>query len=229
MNKFDQVFFKSYIPEWVTILDIAHRHIIVIIGQIIINYFFWVLLPTFIYYNSLTIQSYIPFFVLEIFIILVFFKNIFDILDWYNDVWIITDEWVTELHWEVFSSNSTSVKYNSIEWLEILQNGIIDTFLGKWDIIIHKIGWENNFLLRDAQKWYQILEMIDVIQKKVKEQYHKELEENQDKNFETILKALGEVVESYMGKNGFEKDESEENIELIEKLKKSKHTIDLSE
>lgn len=229
MNKFDQVFFKSYIPEWVTILDIAHRHMIVIIGQIIINYFFWVLLPTFIYYNSLTIQSYIPFFILEIFIILVFFKNIFDILDWYNDVWIITDEWVTELHWEVFSSNSTSVKYSSVEWLEILQNGIIDTLLGKWDIIIHKIGWENNFLLRDARKWYQILEMIDVIQKKVKEQYHKELEENQDKNFETILKALGEVVESYMGKNGFEKDESEENIELIEKLKKSKHTIDLSE
>jgi len=50
-----------------------------------------------------------------VFIILIFFKNIYDIFNWYNDVWIITKDGVIELDWALFSSNSTSVKYSSIE------------------------------------------------------------------------------------------------------------------
>lgn len=229
MNKFDQIFFKKYITEWAEVIDIAHKHIIVIIDNIILNYFFWVILPTFVYYNSLTIQSFIPFFVLEIFILFIFFKNIYDIFNWYNDVWIITKDGVTELDWALFSSNSTSVKYSSIEWLELIQTGFIDTILWKWDIIIHKVGGENNFLLAHASRAFDILEKIDQLQKSVKQrQQDEEKKETPEQNFETVLKALSWVVEEYLWKSGYQKDDSEEKKKLIEKVKKRAWTIDLN-
>lgn len=228
MNKFDQAFFKKYVPDGSEMVDIAHKHIIVIIDKIILNYFFWVILPTFIYYNSLTFQSFVPFFILELFIISIFLKNIYDIFNWYNDVWIITNGGVIELDWSLFSSNSTSVKYNSIEWLELVQTWFIDTILGKWDIIIHKIWWENNFLLRDASQAFGVLEKVDQIQKKLKEQKKEDKKEEIPQNFETVLKALSGVVEEYLWKNGYREDDSEERKQLIEKIKKVNGTIDLN-
>lgn len=228
MNKFDQAFFKKYVPDGSEMVDIAHKHIIVIIDKIILNYFFWVILPTFIYYNSLTFQSFVPFFILELFIISIFLKNIYDIFNWYNDVWIITNGWVIELDWSLFSSNSTSVKYSSIEWLELVQTWFIDTILGKWDIIIHKIWWENNFLLRDASQAFGVLEKVDQIQKKLKEQKKEDKKEEIPQNFETVLKALSGVVEEYLWKNGYREDDSEERKQLIEKIKKVNGTIDLN-
>lgn len=228
MNKFDQVFFKKYVPEWNEIIEIAHKHIFLILNQIIINYFFWVILPTFIYYNSLAVQSIIPFFVLEIFIILIFFKNIYDIFNWYNDVWIITKDGVIELDWALFSSNSTSVKYSSIEWLELIQTGFIDTILGKWDVLIHKIWWENNFLLKDASRAFSVLEKVDQIQKALKQQKKDDKKDSPEQNFETILKALSGVVEEYLWKNWYKEEDSEERKQLIEKVKKINGTIDLN-
>lgn len=226
MNKFDQIFFSKYVSEWNEIIEIAHKHIIVIIDKIILNYFFWVILPTFIYYNSTLVQSMIPFFVLEIFIIGVFLKNIYDVFDWYNDVWIITSDGVTELDWKLFSANSTSVKYRSIEWLEFIQTGFIDTVLWKWDIVIHKIWWENNFLLQSATKPFSILEIVDTNQKAIKKL--EETKEEIPQNFETVLQALSWVVEDYLWKNGYKKDMSKETKMLIEKIKKKEGTIDLS-
>lgn len=228
MNKFDQAFFKKYVPDGSDMVEIAHKHIIVIIDKIILNYFFWVILPTFIYYNSITVQSFIPFFILEIFIISIFLKNIYDIFNWYNDVWILTNDGVIELDWALFSSNSTSVKYSSIEWLELVQTGFIDTVLGKWDIIIHKIGWENNFLLRDASGAFSVLEKVDQIQKALKQQKQAEKKEDTPQNFETVLKALSGVVEEYLWKNGYKEDDTEERKQLIEKIKKMNGTIDLN-
>ncbi len=228
MNKFDQVFFKKYVPEGSEMIEIAHKHIIIIIDNIIHNYFFWVILPTFIYYNSLTIQSFIPFFVLEFFIIFVFLKNIYDIFNWYNDVWILTNDGVIELDRSLFSSNSTSVKYTSIEWLELIQTWFIDTLLGKWDIVIHKVGGENNFLLRDATHAFSVLEKVDQIQKSLKEETKEEKKDDTPQNFETVLKALSGVVEEYLWKNGYKEDDSEEKKQLIDKIKKINGTIDLN-
>lgn len=231
MNKFDQKFFGSYISEWEKIIEIAHKHFIVIINTIILNYFFWVILPTFLYYNSELLQSIIPFFVLEIFIISIFIKNIYDIFDWYNDVWIITENWVIELSWRLFSSSSISVKYRNIEWLELIQTGFIDTILWKWDIVIHKIWWWDNFLLNSATKAFDTLQIIDKILKKHKKEEEEEndIEWFKEQNFETVLKALSGVVEDYLWKSWYKKDDSEERQELIKKVKKQWWAIDLSE
>lgn len=231
MNKFDQVFFSKYVTEWVEIIWIVHKHIIVIIDKIIINYFFWVILPTFLYYYSDSIKSYIPFFILEIFIIWVFIKNIYDIFNWYNDVWIITKDWVIDLEWKLFSSDSVSIKYDWVEWLELIEKWFLDSFLWKWDIVIHKVWWWEKFMLENAANSYEIIEEIDIITNKIKkEKKAKEEEENkfQEKNFETILTALSSVVEWYLSESWYKKkDSNEETEELIKETKKKNWTIDI--
>lgn len=228
MNKFDQAFFSKYVSGETQILEIAHKHFITIIGTISLNYFFWVLIPTFLYYNFLFLQQYIPFFVLEIFIICIFLKNIYDIFNWYNDAWIITTDGVVELDWELFSANATSVKFSSIEWLELVQWGFVDTIFWKWDIVIHKIWWENNFRLKDGAKVYEVVELIDDLQKKVKKKHKKSDSSQNVGNYDMVIKALWEVVEWYLWKHWYPKDDSEETLRIINKAKSSKWTIDLS-
>jgi hypothetical protein len=92
MNNYDKVFFQKYLPEKVKMKAIIHEHIITIINKIIFNYFFLVILPSFLYYYSDRIKSFIPFFVLEAFLLGMFIWIIYEVFDWYNDVWIITNE-----------------------------------------------------------------------------------------------------------------------------------------
>lgn len=228
MNKFDVFFFQRYLPTWVKIKGILQKHIITILGKIFLNYFFWVLIPTFIYYISDTVKSFVPFFVLEIFIFIMFLKIMYDIFNWYNDVWIITNEWVVELDWELFWVNSVSVKYGSIEWIEIVQNGIIDTIFGKWTLIIHKIwgGWDN-FMLEDAAVPYQAIDEIEKMSREQREQLSTNDEDVPPANYENLLQALSWIVEQYMTWNGFQKNQEEENKQFIEKVKKQKWTIDI--
>ena len=152
----------------------------------------------------------------------------YEIFNWYNDVWIITNEWVVELDWEIFSVNSVSVKYGSIEWIEIVQDGIIDTIFWKWTLIIHKIwgGWDN-FMLEDAAVPYQAIDEIERISREQREKNAPATEEPQEVNYENLLHALSGIVEEYMTWNGYQKNKEEETQKFIEKMKKKKSTIDI--
>ncbi len=227
MNKFDAFFFQKYVPTGIKIKWILQKHIITILGKIFLNYFFWVLIPTFLYYTSDTLKSFIPFYVLEIFIIFMFLKIMYDIFNWYNDVWIITNEGVIELDWEIFSINSVSVKYGSIEGIEIIQDGIIDTIFWKGTLVIHKIWWWDNFILEDAALPY---DAIDDIERTSREQREKIISEDENweiKNYDMLLHTLSGIVEQYMENSWFQKDDSKETEEVIEKAKKKKGTIDI--
>lgn len=230
MNNYDKMFFQKYLPEGIEMKAIIHEHIIVILNKIIINYFFWVILPFFLYYYSDKIKIYIPFFWLEIFLIIMFFKWLYDILDWYNDVWIVTNEWVVNFEWKLFWINTNSVKYESIEWIELIQDWFFDTILWKWNIIIHKIWWEDeDFILHNAFVPYEAINEIE----KFSKESHTEEEWEEDwwnhENYEIIVKALSGVVEDYLIKSWYKKDDSEEKEELIKKAKRYKWTIDLSD
>lgn len=230
MNNFDKNFFKQYVPAWVEMKSIIHEHIIVILNKIVINYFLFVILPSFIYYYSDKIKTLLPFFVLEIFLIVMFIKIIYDIFDWYNDVWIVTDEWVTSLKWKLFWFNSNYVKYQNIEWIEIVQEWLFDTVLWIWDIIIHKIGsWEDErFILNNATVRSDAIEEIETHSGWWWHEGSDEEEENNE-NHDIIIKALSGVVEDYLVKNWYKKWESEEIEQYREKVRKKDWTIDLSE
>lgn len=164
MNTFDQIFFKKYTVEWLEIMEVIHKHVIVVCWKIFLNYFFWVVIPSFIYYTSDKIKSFIPFFVFEIFLILMFIKIVYHIFDWYNDVWIITNEWITDLDWTLFNSSNLSIKFENIEWIEIVQDWIMDNLFWKWQIVIQKAWWEE-LILDDVSRIYKAADELDRISK----------------------------------------------------------------
>ena len=223
MNSFEQTFFKKYTPEWQDIRGIIHEHWLKIVNNILVVVWLFTLLPSFVYFNSLRLQEIIPFVFFEIYLYIMFIKIIYDIFDRYNDVWIITGEWVVDLDWSLFSTNMTTVKFENIEWVEVEQYWLMDSIFNKWDIVIHKIGtWE--FRLPDARIPYESLDEIEKISKEKSKWKKKD-------RFETILEALSWVVENYLDSNGMtqnNKQKEKYDSTYLQEIKEKKWTIDLN-
>jgi hypothetical protein len=221
MNKFEASFFQKYISEWQEIKWVIHIHFIDIIAQIFLWLSMWALLPSFLYFYSELIQWLIPFYILEWLLIFVYIKIIYEIFNWYNDVWIITDIWVVALEWSLFKTDSLSVEYDKIEWMEVEQDWILDKIFNKWNLIIHKF-WDDSIMLTNAKNpylWVNLIEEID-------EEKNQEKDLIDDK-YDIIMEALWWVVENYLEKK-ITKNEKEEEIEqVISKIEKQEWTIDL--
>ncbi len=224
MNSFELKFFEKYIPEWQKIKFVVHEHWIKIIDKLFLTFWLAVFVPTFIYFFSITLQELIPFWAFETYLILIYIKIIYDIFDWYNDVWIITDSWVAELDWALFKTNVKTVDFENIEWLEIEQNSIWDKILNKWDIVIHKI-WDDVFVLEDAKIPYKAINEIE----KIREEMSEENEEIDDR-FDLVMDALSWVVKDYLWKNWLPNRNINSNDlkeELLDEIKSKKWTVDL--
>ncbi len=223
MNKFEKSFFRRYVPEWQEIKGVIHGHWIIILRVLFVWINLWAFIPSFLYYNSIMFREKVPFYYLEWLLIVVFLKVIYEIFNWYNDVWIITSSWVVDLDWAMFNVDMKTVKYDNIEWVWVEQVWIWDTILNKWDIVIHKI-WEDRFVLEDAIIPYDALDEIEKISK---QQW---VEEHEDR-FDMIMDVLSGVVENYLKDNKPKFDSGDINpddiTEEIEKIKKGEGTIDL--
>lgn len=197
MNNFEKTFFKKYIPEWSKIKGIIHEHWIKIINKLLIWLILLTFIPSFLMYNSLFLQEKIPFMYFEIYLIIIFLKIIYDIFDWYNDVWIITEDGIIDLDWSFLKVSSVSVKYENIEWIWVEQNWIIDKILNKWDIIIHKV-WDDTFKLVDAKVPYKALNEIENFSNEIKENAQAEKDEFERTRFDLIIESLWWVVDKYL-------------------------------
>ncbi len=190
MNRFEKNFFGRYVPEGQEIKWIIHEHWVRIIGKL----FFWMtagaFIPTFLYTYSERIQIEVPLMYLQILLILVYIKIVYEIFNWYNDVWIVTDKWVVDLDWALWSTDMKTVNYENIEGQEVEQDWIWDTILRKWDVVLHKI-WDDNFRLKEAVDPYGAINMI--------EKYSSEIDEDDENDrFEMILESLGWVMEDFL-------------------------------
>jgi len=221
MNKFESTFFEKYIPEWQVIEWIIHIHFIEIWSKLFLWLSMWAILPSFLYYYSVRVQELVPFYFLEWLLIIVFIKIIYDIFDWYNDVWMITDSWVISLERALFKTNTVSVDFDKIEWLEVDQSWISDKLLKKWDIVLHKF-WDDSITLHNAINPYGWVNIIEDISNIASERNDME----QDK-FDLIMDALWWVVENYMWKKMNQEEKEEELHKAIWKIEKNEGTIDL--
>lgn len=223
MNIFEKKFFVKYIWEWQELHWIIHKHFSVIFSRL----FFWlslVILPSFVFYYSITIKVIIPFYFLEIYLIIVYIKIIYDVFDWYNDVWIITNAWVIELNWSILKKKIDNVDFTNIEWLWVEQNWFIDTILKKWDLVIHKI-WDDRFVLKNALnpfKWLDLIEEISSMQEEEEEETN-----ITEKRFNMLINTLGWIMEWYVKKDENEDEKIAKYKEKIENIKTKKWTIDL--
>lgn len=231
MNKFEKEFFKKYISEQEEVLWVIHKHFVLIIDNILIYLIFWFLLPVFLLYNSIFFQELLSFYYFEIFFAIIFWKIIFDIFDWYNDSWIVTNSWIVSVTWWLFDVKTLSIKYENIEWIEIIQDWFFDTILKNWRIVLHKI-WSDSVIMEKSFLPYDTLNLIEdqIKENEEIEHEHNEEEENVDK-FDLLIHTLSWIVEDYMWAKWYQKKEkiTQDDIEKLEKLRQKAGTIDLSE
>lgn len=223
MNKFDIQFFEKYIPEWQQMIDVIHTHPIIILSRVITQMTLFVFIPSFFYYFSETIQSLVPFIFLESFLLIIFIKIIYDIFNWYNDVWIVTTWWVIWLERSFLKSNTESIDFDNIEWIWVEQEWVWDKFLRKWDIVIHKV-WDDSFVLEEAINPYDAVNLIEV----TSQHSWDDLENNfHDERFDVIMDALWWVVETYLEKEWEKSKEETQKENTISKYERKDDTIDL--
>ena len=221
MNKFEKSFFSKYIYEWQKIKWILHTHFIDITLKLFLWMLMWAIFPSIMYYNSEMIRNLVPFIFLEGLLIFIFIKVIYDLFDWYNDVWIITNHWVIQLEWSLLKIDTNSVEFNKIEWLEVQQDWIMDKILKKWDILIHKI-WDDSFRLYNAINPYKSIDLVEQIsnQSVLDSEFHND-------KFDIIMDALWWVVENYLDKKTEVTDKEKELNKIISKVENNEWTIDL--
>jgi hypothetical protein len=108
-------FYQKHIPEGQKIEAVIHQHWLSVMDSFVLWLSFGALLPSFLYYQSERIRDLLPFYCMEILLFLVFFKIIYELFNWYNDVWIITDHAVYDLEWSLLKTNVESIHHENIE------------------------------------------------------------------------------------------------------------------
>ncbi|MDD3302991.1 MAG: hypothetical protein PHN31_05510 [Candidatus Gracilibacteria bacterium] len=222
MNRYEKLFFKKYIPEGSDVKYIVHEHFVVIMNRLLVMLIGFVFFPCFFYVESGTFNDLINFNIFEIYLIVIYIKIIYDVFDWYNDAWIVTENNVIDLKWALLYIKVNSVNFDSIEGIEVEQNGFFDKMLGKGTLIIHKIG-DEIFRLKEAKIPFTALEEIE----KIKDKQKVDPEKEEKEKFEVILEALTGVVNQYLESTGHKKKKEKIIEDDIEEFINKEGTLDL--
>lgn len=191
--------YKKYIPEGQEIQEIIHQHWLTVMDSFILWLSFGALIPSFLYYQSERLRDFIPFYVIELLLFFVFLKIVYELFNWYFDVWIVTDKAIYDLEWSLLKTNLESIHFENIEWVEIDKHRIWDSIFAKGDIIIHKF-WEEALAIYNANKPYRAVNIIESY-------IHPEGEDEDADRFDMIMDALSGVVSEHLKNHGIqEKD-----------------------
>jgi hypothetical protein len=224
MNQFDTLYFAKYVGEWDELLFVCHRHPILVIDEVILWTFFGGLVQ---------IADLIGVMYFQIFLITVYLGLLYQIFNWYNDVWVLTRRWIVDIEWNVFSGSTHYIEYSDIQWIQVDTNSFIDTTFWKGDIRINLHGATEEFFLSDAQDPQIVSEYIQWIldeSHNAHDDHHMHAEEPVDdrKPFELLLDTLTDMVREHLEKKWHEsKEDLEEQKKVIKETLKHVGTLDL--
>lgn len=207
-------FYKKHIPEGQNIQTIIHQHWLTVMDSFILWLCFWAIFPSFLYYQSERLRELVPFYYIEWLLFLVFLKIVYELFNWYRDVWIITDSAVYDLEWSLLKTKVESIHFENIEWVEIDKHRIWDNIFNKGDVIIHKFG-EEELAIYNAYSPYKAVDII--------EGYIHPMEDDEPHDrFDMIMDTLSGVVTDYLERNGLK--ESYDNSETLEDMQENENS-----
>lgn len=186
--------YKKYIPEDEQVLGVIHGHWLIVFQDLVLWFFFGIFIPLFFFLISDKVQELIPSHYFYIYLTLVIIKILYEIINWWNDVWILTQNAIYDLEWSLLKTKVENLYYENIEGIEVDKHRIWDSIFRKWDLIIHKF-WEEELAIYNVWKPYKAADMID--------QFLQPIEEEKDK-FDMIMDTLGGVVHEYLDRNGLD-------------------------
>lgn len=138
--------FRSYLDPGEKILDICHRHPVIMTADLGRVLFFGFLIPAFLYY---LFPNYWIFF--GIWIAISILRALRVVLIWYHDVLLITDASLMDVYWNgIFSRTSSRLEYGMIEGVTIEISGIWKVVFNYGDVKVQGAGGGAYINLRDA-------------------------------------------------------------------------------
>lgn len=123
MKAFDTSFFARYVNNDDTIIDIFHRHVLVVVWDIILWLAMGAVVPTYLYRWFFVLRPDllwfdIPLWVMSAYLGVIWVIIMLKFFDWYNDVWIVTDTGIVDLNWSPFIKNTSYTEYDDITGIE---------------------------------------------------------------------------------------------------------------
>lgn len=150
MSNFDTLFFEQHIAPGEKIERVFHRHIFVMIEDLIVWMFFGLLIPVFLfYYDVFQIRTTVDSLWIYVYLFLIYFILLYKVFDWYLDVWIVTDETLVQMNWKWFTPQLLYIPYEKIEGIEIRTHSWLHSLIGISDVSINLTG-DETYQLRSA-------------------------------------------------------------------------------
>lgn len=146
------------------------------------------------------------------------------ILDWYCDVWIITDRGIIDVRWSIFMQDTTFTEFHDISAIQSYQGSIFDKLFNIGDINLHKMGDELY-----VSRMYQPDAIVAIIQSNLHAHHHDHVAPKAEKDMHIYLDGVRQNHVAVPYKSGFRyMPSADDDTKFIENIKKQPGVIDLS-
>ena len=171
MSTFDTLFFEQHINDEEKIQHVFHRHIFVIVEDMIIWMLFGLIVPSFLYYfDVFGVRTLLDSTYIHAYLFLIYFILLYKIFDWYLDVWIATDATLVEMRWKWFTPQLMYIPYDKIESIEIRTPSWLYSIVGISDVRINLAGDEFHVLTSAAKPKDMVQFLQDITKPEKKEE-----------------------------------------------------------
>lgn len=139
-------FFSRYLDDGEEILEVAHRHILVLKVDSAKVSFFGLLIPIFLYW---VFPAGILFW--GLWAVIGLFALFDKYISWYFDAWLLTNVGIIDLDRDgFFDFSSTRLDYHLIEGVSYTVKGVLQTIFNYGDMTVDKLGTKTTVMLHDA-------------------------------------------------------------------------------
>lgn len=144
------------------------------------------------------------------------------VLDWYCDVWIITDRGIIDVRWSLFMQDTSFTEFHDITGIQAHQGSIFDKLFNIGDITLDRMGDE-----MFVSRMYQPEAITDLVQSHLHAHHHEAPKATNDTHIYLDGVRQSHVAVPY--KSGFRYvPTTQDDEKFIETVRKQPGTIDLS-
>lgn len=138
--------FSFYLEDGEKIIDVCHKHPIIMFGDLFKVLFFGFAIPAFLYY---LFPTYWLFFTL--WFVISFFRLAKVIGVWYHDVFLLTDQCVLDISWNgLFDTSSSRIEYHMIGGASVNKKGIWQVLFNYGDVSLKGAVENTDVVIKDA-------------------------------------------------------------------------------
>lgn len=194
MATFDTLFFEQYINDDEKIQHVFHRHMFVMVEDLLIWLLFGLIIPSFLYFfDAFGVRTVLDSSYVHAYLFVLYFILIYKIFDWYLDVWIATNATLVEMRWKWFTPQLRYIPYDKIESIEVRTQSWLYSLVGISDVRVNMPG-EEFYMLSSAEK---PKEMVQFLQDMTNPPKKPDAPEDSEP-FDVLVSTLSGVVKNHL-------------------------------